>query len=306
MNYSRNSPTVRVAAITVATALAVGLGACTSSETVPVPEQLRSNLAALATLPPELELAHRVVTRTCMLKAGFDLPFDSSPPRDFGRTLIAVEGLIASENSARTNGYRTTQADNLSPIDQYEEDLSASEAAEYRLAYSGGDDPQTEMLTLGNGMIVGRSTEGCLAEADIAVYGSVKDTLKAQNFINEVYGQSVTYASDTTSELGPLLAEYKTCMADKGYEVNGLNAAALAAEAFGVYRSASESPSIDEQNMAVSDFQCQTQSGFAEKLDEIFIEKSSVWIVQNEGLIIGTREIIDESKARAQAIINGS
>ena len=306
MNYLRKSPTVRVAAISVAAALAVGLGACTSRETVPVPEQLQANLVDLVTLPPELELAHRVVARTCMSKAGFDLPFDSSPPRDFGGTLIAVEGLISSEDSARTIGYRTTQTDQLSPIDQYEEDLPASEAAEYRLAYFGGDDPETEMLTLGNGTIVGRSTEGCLAEADIAVYGSVKNILKAQNFINEVQGQSVNYASETTSALGPLLAEYKTCMADQGYEVNGLNAAKLAGETFGVYRSASQAPSIDEQNMAVSDFQCQAQSGIAKKLDEIFIEKSSVWIVQNEGLIIGTREIVDESKDRAQAIINGS
>jgi hypothetical protein len=286
-------------------ALAAGLSGCASPAAVPVPEQLRSNLLALASLPPELELAHRVVARSCMSEAGFDLPFDSSPPRDFGGTLIGVAGLFSSEESARATGYASTVKDLPALIDQYEEDLSAAEGEKYRLAYFGGDDAKMASLTLANGSIVERSAEGCTAEADIAVYGSVEDTLKAQNFVNEVQAQSAAYASETSADLGANIDEYKTCMSSAGYSVNGLNASEVAASTFGKYRSPSEAPSAEEQDMAASDFACQKKTGISVKLDEIFLKKSSTWIVQNEGLIIGTREIVEASRIRARAIING-
>lgn len=302
MNPQRKGPTV-TAAFLVAGTLAVGLAGCSPSTVVEVPEQLQASLLAIGSLPPELELAQRMVIRTCMAEAGFELPFDSSPPHDTGGALIVMEGLFSSEESARAAGYRSTRIDEVGPIDLYEANLSSSQATEYRVAYSGGDDADEARITLGNGTIVGRSTEGCTAEADIAVFGSVENTLKAQNFINEVLAQAATYVSEIGGELAPILTDYQTCMADVGIAVDGLNAADVAATEFGKYRSVSEPPSAEEQTMAANDYECQTESGIASKLNEIFLSKSSAWVVQNEGTIIGTREIVDEAKQRAQSII---
>ena len=282
----------------------LSIAGCSSESPVEVPEELKVDLTSLAKAPPELEIAHRAVLNRCMHAAGFDLPFDSSVDRDRGATLIGVAGIFSSLESAKALGYQSTQVEEAAPIDKYEASLPASSAAAYRVAYSGGEGAKEVSLTLSSGTVVSRSTEGCFARADVAVYGSVKNRLKVESFMNEVWAQSVSYVADTDTALQNLFPKYHRCMLDAGYEIEAFGADKLAKQRFGAYRSANQQPSAEEQRMAGTDYTCQRRTGFAGALNTIFLQKSSTWILQNEGLILGSRELTDAAKARANEIIN--
>lgn len=287
-----------------ATGLALVLTSCASATVVPVSAEVRAAVVALSALPPDLEIAHRLFWRDCMSALGWEVPFDATSTNRPRAALIGVSELFASESDAATFGYPTTTQETLSISDVYANSLPEDDKRAFELdSFGDGDDPAT--ITLENGAEVSRSTTGCTAEADVAVYGSVLGALQLQEFVNELNNQSTKIFDAADHVLTERFGTYQDCMDEAGYSVHGLSAASLAEELFGVYRQPWEPPGEDERTLAITDFRCQDAAGFRIALDDLFIERSGAWIVENQNEILANREALDASLQRALAIVDG-
>lgn len=306
MNRSFRARPVRLTtAIVSAVSLTVGLSACSAgTPQVAVPPNVKSALVAAATLPPDLAIAQGLVQRACLSTKGFVVPFDSSVPSTARPSLIGVEGLFASEENARAIGYSSTVTGQRSVIDQFESSLPTAKQKEYALAYFG-DDKHFDSLALGDGTVVTRNSQGCIAESDITVYGSVHNSLVVENFVNELNAQARTFLGDATTTLQDSMGTYEKCMATAGFSVTSLGAGKLAGSKFGKYRAFGSLPNKLEQSMAVTDFKCQAAAGFSAKLNTLFVGKASTWIVENQSHILGIQELVTASLARARAVVSG-
>lgn len=304
MTTSLRGRGVRLAVAVSAVSLMFGLASCASSDPqVPVPEEARSALTALTSQPVDLSIAHTTAWRSCMQTAGFQVPFDSTAGGQRRSALIGVEGLFASEDDARAFGYSSTTGEGEGTLDRFRSSLPPSQQEQYDLAHFGSG--ETVQVSLPNGLVVSRSADGCIAEGDKAVYGSVENAIQVGEFVNEVNTESSQFLDEAESSLREVLGTYEDCMSAQGVSVSGLSAGEVAASQFGQYRAYDEAPSADEQALAVTDFSCQVEAGFNEKLDDVFVQNASVWIVENEDRIIALRDLLDESMVRSQQVIDG-
>lgn len=289
----------------IAAGLALFLSGCAGGGSVPVSPDARAAIAALASPPSELDTAHAIAVRDCLHSAGFELPFGAAGAARERAALVGVQGLFASAENAATVGYETTMRSEPSPIERFEATLSGPEAERFDVAYRGTGDQQ-ERITLSSGAVIGRNSDGCRADADRAIYGSVSDALLIQSFVNEVNALVGDSLSEISGALEAGLPEYQTCMSEAGVVVQGLGAEEVALERFGEYRSSGVPPSEAEQTLARTDFGCQEQAGLAEAVNAKFVDLASAWIVENEGYILATDELLRDSLARATELIQGS
>ena len=287
-----------------AISLGAGLASCSPAEpAVPISTDARSALLSLSTMPSDLTVAHNLARRSCMQTAGFEVPYDSTVGGRPRAALIGIDGLFASEKDARSYGYNTTvSAEGIE--DTYRNSLSAERQAAYDEA-SFGDPEKFESIMLSNGAESSRGTEGCVAEADRAVYGSVRNALDVMEFINEANAQTAQFYDDAESAVRSGMDDYESCMAEAGVTVDGLNASSIAEERFGAYRSSSETPNAEEQALAVTDYTCQQEAKFADSLNTVFIDKAGAWIVQNEEYILSVREKMDSAMQNTVRITSG-
>lgn len=237
-----------------------------------------------------------------MNDSGWSVPFDSSLAGRPRASLIGVAEIFRSEADAVTFGYESTVAKVLTLTEEYEQSLSESD--QERLAFdSFGDGSQSEEATLPNGTVVSRSLDGCTAEADIAIYGSVSDTIRVQEFVNEINAQTLPLLDQVEGVIAELNVPYSECMARGGVDVDGLEAGEIAESSFGRYRRPGDPPQQAEIDLATVDFRCQEEAGYRLKLDELFLVRNGGWIIENEGRILGIRDVLNASLTRAQAII---
>lgn len=285
--------------------LAVLLGGCSGGDPVSVSPDARAAITALASPPSELDVAHGLVVRDCLRDAGFELPLGASGAERERAALVGVQGLFASAGNAAAVGYESTVRPEPSPIERFEGALSASEAERFDATYRGSGDEQ-ERITLESGAVIGRNSDGCRAEADRAVYASVSNALLIQSFVNEINALVGDSLGQISGALEASLPEYQSCMREAGVDVSGLGAEEVAVELFGEYRSPGMPPSAAEQALARTDFACQEQAGLAETVNAEFVARASAWIVENEGYILSTNELLQDSVKRATELIQGS
>lgn len=292
----------------LAVAGAVALLAGCVPQQVKVPADVRAALASVSVLPADLYLAHGISVNRCLNRAGFDIPFDasSSLTNATRHVAVGVVGVFPSERSARENGYNTTFEDEGSTsLEDFQAGLSSADRDRFDKALWGPEDAPRETLVVDNGMEFAKSTVGCAADADGAVYGSVRDAMMLELFANDVGTQTQAYRGDFDATLKELMPEYESCMSAAGHDVEGLTAPQVAEATFGHYRATGSRPSADESTMAVADFRCQSSVQLAEKLEDLFVERASVWLVENKDRILQLSENLDESLSRARSIING-
>ena len=291
-----------VGGMTVITALA----SCAAPQ-VEVPPDVRAAIASLSVLPSDLYIAHGIVTTDCLNDAGFDVPFDASASLTnvTRHVAVGIVGVFPSEQSAHDYGYNTTFAeDAYTSMDSYQAALPEPDRVAFDEAMWGPEGSPAETVTLDNGMEFGKSTVGCAAEADKAVYGSVRGAMELELFTNDVSTQTSNHRGDFDAALQTLMPPYEECMAEAGYRVQGLNAPEVAESTFGRYRPSGAAPSQEEQQMAVADYRCQETVGLATALNTVFVEKASVWLTENEDRILQLRESLQGALDRAQEVIN--
>lgn len=296
----------RIATVAAIVALASALTGCGAPESAaPVPENVKAALLALGSQPVDLSIAHRMAVRSCMEAKGFDIPYNSGGSGERRAALISIEGMFATEAAARRTGYSTTIAPGGDLVQSYVSSLPPKQQETFRRAKTGSGE-NLETITLSGGVVVSRSTEGCVAEADRAVYGSVRNALQVNEFINEVNAQSSDFVDSALRDLDSRLDSYVQCMNKRGVNVTGFNAGEIAEDRFGKYRQAHEPPNREEQQLAANDYRCQNEAGFSKALNQTFIDNASAWILSNEDYILGVRELMDKAMDRAKRIIDGA
>lgn len=290
--------------VALAVSLPLALSACAEPQ-VDVPPDVAATVAALTALPQDLYIAHSIVTNGCLDDEGFVVPFDSSVPGSSRATVNGVVGVFISEETARSSGYNSTyEEEGMTSRDQFKETLPAAEQKRFDEVLWGSG-TEFETVVLDNGMEFQKSSDGCVAVGDAAVYGSVRESLELELFTNDVTTQTKKYSGQTESAINSLLPDYEACMQEAGYRVSGLHADQVAQESFGRYRPAGAAPNDAEQTMAIADFHCQESVELIDRLNELFTANASVWITEHEQDILALQEQLDASMSRAGAIING-
>jgi hypothetical protein len=301
------SGTLRSLAVTAGGVAALTVLASCAAPQVEVPPDVRAAIASLSVLPSDLYIAHGIITTDCLNDAGFDVPFDASASLTnvTRHVAVGVVGVFPSEQSAHDYGYNTTFAEEgYTSMDSFQAALPESDRVAFDEAMWGPEGSPAETLTMDNGMEFGKSTVGCVAEADKAVYGSVRGAMELELFTNDVSTQTNNHRGDFDATLQALMPSYEECMAEAGHQLEGLNAPEVAESKFGRYRPSGAAPSQDEQEMAVADFRCQEAVDLATALNTVFVDKASVWLVENEDRILQLRESLQGSLDRAQDVIN--
>ncbi|TPW77787.1 hypothetical protein [Schumannella soli] len=292
-----------IAGLVIVGVAVVGLAGC-SAPAVKVPANVRAAVEDLSNLPPDLSIAHSIQTSECLQALGWDVGFDTTALSTTRNTLIGVVGVFPSEDSARNVGYGTTFKDTADGVfDQFEITLDAADKDRFDVDLRGTGD-KVEKYAVASGQEFSKNSDGCLAQADVEVYGSVRDAMSIELFVNDVTSQASGYRDGVNGELGKLMPAYQQCMKTAGYKVEGLRAAELAASKFGKYRDIGQAPSTQEQDLAVTDYRCQTKAKIASTLEALFIEKSSGWLTKNKDRILGLRETLDKSLERSQKLID--
>ena len=295
------------AMVIVGMMVSIGLAGCTAgSSAVDVSPEVTSALPLLTNLPPELYVAHNIAAGECMSAAGFAVPFDASVASASRNTSLGFVGVFASEESARTVGYDTTFVlEGLTSRDSFRDSLPEQKKALFDASLEGSG-AQTETLVLENGMEFGKASDGCLATADVAVFGSVLDAMKLELFTNDVTSQARNVSGDMEAAVGGIIPDYEKCMSDSGFEVTGLNAATFAEDEFGHYKETGGGPSAAEQKLAVTDFECQQSVGLDAVISDVFVKEASAWLAGHEDEILALKESLDASLERAKTIVNGN
>ncbi|MGV8885516.1 MAG: hypothetical protein ACOH1T_08005 [Microbacteriaceae bacterium] len=285
----------------------LALSGCSTPEDVS--DESREAVTGLISSQPELSVAHSIALGKCLEAEGFDRPVDLTSSGAGSTNLLGL-GLFDSEQQAKTSGYassvQTLDGEDDTPLGRWLKSLSNEKIRRYEIALSGDESSSETYVIPGSEVQVSRASQGCIAEADRAVYGSVKASMEIQEFPNEVF--TVVQQQNILSEetITELMTDYASCMKSSGYEVESLGATkTLAQKRFGESRPESEPPGPDEAALAVADYRCQVDSEIAAKSEELFYEHSASWVVNNEARILQFYESQRESLDRANEIIQG-
>ncbi len=259
---------------------------------------------ALAQTPSEVTEAEFIATRSCLLRAGFDIPYGSDFAHNPTSSIAGVPGLFASASAARVSGYGTTIRESDDPISAFGKHLDSADSTRFAIALHGASDARQVSVTLMRGGTVSRSAEGCAAEGTTAVYGSVETALRLENFANEIYAQ--LEPSAIARVLKRDLPSYRSCMATSGYVLGPeeTNASKQARERFGVYRDPGDPPKPAEAVMAETDAKCQHESGMTSDTNSLFFRTAGHWVIAHEGQIIAWRDDLSTAQKQAKNIID--
>lgn len=297
MRVHRNSSR-RCLALAATTLVLFGVGGCTQKETAPA--NLVDIVADIWQSPPELEYAAELIANECLLAHGIDAPTPILNPAP-SDTYLGLVGVFQSRDAAADYGYATTQ--DLHSIEtNFVEGLSPEAEEAYTTAYFGGEDATVKVVEVDGGAQISESTQGCLAEGRVAVYGSVEGHLEYLALLNS---STSALGDDVTGLSAADGGAYTQCMKDSGYSVDGFNAFSVAESKFGTYRAEGQPPSEEESAMAIADYICQTQVGLIEKLKTHYAEQAGSWVLANESRLLAYRQLENESLARAKEIIVG-
>lgn len=265
-----------------------------------VPVGTQTAIISLVNPPPEIRAAVDLTARECLSKAGFSLPQSLGATWAPYSSPTGVVGLFPSVADARQHGYSSTMDSGTDWVDAFRQTLSPARQVQFDDAFAPGGSPQVQ-VTLSDGMQASRNATGCNAEAQKAVYGSVKTGLELDMFVNDVLS-----ASDNTKvrqTLDDALPKYRSCMQAKGIDVSGLNAPDIAKRTFGAYRAAGQAPSSQESAMAVVDATCQRDSGLVSKVNRVYFAAAATWMANHESEIAALEEDLTSAQARAKAIL---
>jgi hypothetical protein len=232
------------------------------------------------------------------------MPFDSgsaqSAPLAFG-----LSNVFESPDEARRLGYASTMDDDGDLVSEWEESLSGADREGYYRALLGPEGAEQAVVTLPNGMEMSTSKAGCIAEAQVELYGSVDNALAVNALVNEYLSQASDGATDRDAQLTNLAPAFEKCMREQGFEVSGLGVSVLAGEMFGTYRSPGQSPSEAEQALAAADYACQQEIDLGGVLAESFAHTARDWLRANEGRLLAMQEELKLVEDRAMTMING-
>jgi hypothetical protein len=247
-------------------------------------EAVRIAFEALMRPPVQLAIAEARVTSRCMQGRGFRYPAAEALDRVPSATPSRLGGLgrpLHLEEATRVGyGFRISPRPGTDPVERasgrYLSSLSHAEQAAYQHALAP-DGSRGVRVELSGGLVVGAASQGCVAEARKAVYGSVQTFLRLAHVASEV--PRVADAAMRHRRVRAAVRAYSGCMAGKGIPVGTpMLAVKLAEERFGGTRPEIGPVSDAERDMAVADAICQQRTGVNEAIDDAVIDAASWWL----------------------------
>lgn len=276
---------------------AVGCGA--TGDDVPI--HVKEQLVSLVSASPGIALAEKVSISDCMRQAGFELEDNASFGVPSVPALVALNGLISSEEQAATGYGSTAKIEG----DGGSEAMSPERQEAFDLAMNGSDESARASYTIpGVGAVMEFSREGCVAQGRVEVYGSLEDALQVKGYINAILHEAQKVGSGAEKAIASTQDAYQECMAGNGYDLKFPDADKYALAEFGQYRLFHEEPSAEEQQLAMTDYSCQQESGMVDAVNEAFFDSAAAWITSNEEEILGMAELRQEAELRSKQIIN--
>lgn len=267
---------------------------CGENQSAQVADNVVAATADLVAIDPEIMQAQSILQQQCARSLGFDVPVDyTAIPASQG--YADVGGIFRSEQEAMSKGYASeTVKSEGRGFDEnaYLETLSASERSRY----------EREVI----GDVTDKGFEqSCAARSYAELFGSYERSGEVLNTFNEMVREQSASALDDKDVQRAITETYVPCMAQAGYQLQGLKAGKLAQERFGKYRKWNDPPNADEQAMAKQDYNCQRQAELMEHIDTAMERNAGAWMASNEGTLLSRHETLEAALGKANQVIAG-
>lgn len=288
--------------------VALAAVACTGKPG-PSPSPPAAAVAAVRALlapAPELAWAEQELVRRCVQAAGFDYPV-RRPALDGGAGVLVEALTVSSVEVAQREGYGSLirRGNNGADegLDRYRAGLDPDERRRFDTVLAGPEDAAQVEVVLPDGQVVGTSTQGCVAEARRALYGSLETYLQVRYLPQGIRARGLG-AVERDRGVRAALRRYAECMAAAGYPDVSSPSVALevAAQRWGVTATAP----VEERAMAVVDVSCQQQAELQAALDNALLAAASDLLATQEQQLIGLLEELRTATSRARAILEGA
>lgn len=175
--------------------------------------------------------------------------------------------------------------------DPYQDQTDAQRQA-WGEAFFGPESAPQIRVTLPNGSQVETSSQGCLAEAQKQVYGSLEEMLKTENFAGSLPLEALNRAA-ADPKLRTLNASWSSCMTEKGQ--TGLTDPAEAR--------ARAAKSGDGAAIAVADAQCEEELDYAGQREDLEDRYLTAALMHYETEVTAIQETNRAALARARKIL---
>ncbi len=314
LHVERGARARRLVRAMAAGAVVALLSACSGSSNPSVQPAVKAATVNLFEQPVQLPWAAAKATAACMAEHGFEYPpytvFDSTEePGTQSISAFAARPLTLQEAQRDGCGDRITRGGDgdvvfaTEAVHDYLQTLPPAERKRYWQAQEPNDNEYVQ-YELNGGTVASVATEGCIAEGRKAVYGSVENALRLQEFGNEIL--PFTSEAVESDEVQDAADEYAGCMEAEGYQVaTPGQALQQATERFagGLDGVAPAKASPAERSMAVADAICQQRSSINAVMEDQLFVAASDWLNENEGQILGYAELQRDALKRAQRIL---
>ncbi|GII33824.1 hypothetical protein [Planotetraspora mira] len=236
----------------------------------------------------------------CMRDKG--LKYVKQPPlkKDVNPTM-GDPGYGLSVAEARSNGYGTqTNLNEVAGGEDPYRDQSDAERQRWGDAYFGPSSAAKVQVTLPNGAVVETSSEGCLAEAQKQVFGSLEQMLKSENFAGNLPIE-VRKRANADPAMRSLNASWSACMAKQGYA--GLAEPIAARAKAGEFYKNADGGFAAEAKLAVADSSCERSIGYGparKRLEDLYYTAA---LIHYEPEVTAVQEVNSAALARARKIL---
>ncbi|WP_405151682.1 hypothetical protein OG589_21395 [Sphaerisporangium sp. NBC_01403] len=240
----------------------------------------------------------------CMTGKGLPYVKRTAPGQDVNPTLVADSyGTPLSE--ASSTGYRakehlqTSEDGDSSGVGR----LSEKDRQRWGDAFFGRDGAPVVSVTLPQGGTSETSSDGCLSEARVRLFGSLEDWLKWSTFAGS-FAIEAQQQAGADSRITALNRRWADCMAEAGHK--GLKdpeaAREVAARGHVLHGIGSDEAQSKEVELATADAKCDSAIGYSEKRRQIEDEFYATGLLKHESDIALLREMNDRALAEARKI----
>ena len=206
------------------------------------------------------------------------------------------EGYGLSLTPSEDPGGYTTESE---PTARYLRTLSHDEREHWDIAYFG-DHADMTTVTLPNGATFSTSNTGCVADARIELYGSIRAHVEVTALANYMTGEvgSRVMADSSYQEA---LAGWQECMSELGYSVATPSDAYTMALEAGI--TSPVNARVREIRIAVDDARCNLHARLTETAKALENKHSDELAEENEARVLATQELQQHALERARDVL---
>ncbi|MGW1887764.1 hypothetical protein [Streptomyces sp. NPDC001970] len=244
-----------------------------------------------------LQQAEYELTRRCMAARGFDYPTSD------GGSIGNDDSWQPDLETRRSRGYGFADPA-PSPGDQYPPGLPAAERDSYVRALTG-DPERRAVLRLSSGPEFTFGATGCIAESRIVLYGDVIDAARVSYVPQEAHNALNVPIADS-SAMREAMALWTSCMRDRGYPYDSMEAARAAARQSHDTAGSADAARRAEIRIAVADGECALVAGMPGVVDQVGRRHAARLTAEQRADLNLATELRAKALEKARSIAKGS